>query len=195
MFEENNPQYYHHHHHQLQLNDRRSSTYSNINLEKRILLIKKYNKEIENPISKKKSIFCLPTFIQNTKISIPSNRSISSCSVINNNNNNNQLSKPTKQTTQSFKINSNYKQNFTKKNKIFNNIFVSYIYNNNKKNYHYNIAKLIKVSSIIENENISSRKYSKSSYTWSVDAKFDYYTNTIKRRRASSLPQVIVYLF
>ena len=141
----------------------------NANLEKRILLIKKYNKESENPKHGKKKLFSL-TAILKTSVIMPSRSvSISSCGQFKKNDTDNlRMAK----VTQSFKEACYLNKNRT----LLDNVFISYTYNKN--NLFRNCAQLIKVSP-------SLTRHSRS-YMWSVDINHVH----LQHRRAVSLPQV-----
>jgi hypothetical protein len=145
----------------------------NANLEKRILLIKKYNKECENPKNGKKKLFSLSAILKTSMVMPSRSVSISSSGQCKKNDDDDDTSLRMAKVTQSFKETSYLNKNRA----LFDNVFITYSYN--KKNLFRNCAKLIKVSP-------SLTRHSRS-YMWIVDINHV----RLQHRRAVSLPQVI----
>jgi hypothetical protein len=144
----------------------------NSNLEKRILLIKKYNKECENPKNGKKKLFTLSAILKTSMVMPSRSVSISSSGPLKKNvdyETGLQLAKVTKSFKETIYLNKN--------RALLDNVFITYSYN--KKNLFRSCAKLIKVSP-------SLTRHSRS-YMWSVDINHV----RLQHRRAVSLPQVI----
>ena len=115
----------------------------NANLEKRILLIKKYNKEFENPKSGRKKLFSMSSLLKTSAVTPTRSVSISSCGQFYNNNRNSDDSiRMAARVTHSFKETScSYNKMISNENLFDNNVVISYVYD--KKKMFRNCAKLV----------------------------------------------------